>query len=196
KFLNVTVSAAADDMVKLPGLLDLPEVGLWDLYRESALGFGGLAVTETRTGNIKFVQVAAPTKGRAISNFAYFTPNEETEALLESLKGNGKEAEAFLRNYIERTNQANNGQWKNFNWEIKYTKVKTLPDGALATVVPELGQNKLVINLKITPEGLKNPAVMLEEYVHLSQITDGAHFKHPYEWAETVANARAGSPRA
>src|SRR5690606_23043911 len=64
-----------------------------------------------------------------------------------------------------------------------------------------------IVLLEITDEALRNPAVLLEELIHLQQITDlpipwirstkgMRSFIHPYQWAEIVANAKAGSQQA
>jgi hypothetical protein len=197
--LSLTTSNPGKEWIKLPGLLDSVDGSLFNLYKDSAIGFGGLAITETRTGNIKFVQVAPPTKGKAVANLAYFAPDEATDVLLKKFATNTDEVEKVLIKHINEMNDYYSG---GKNWEIKFSKVKDLPEGALASIVPELGADKLHIHVKMTPEGLKNPAVVLEEIVHLHQIThppiyvSGGAFTHPYEWAETVANAKAGSPRA
>jgi hypothetical protein len=205
KFLQVSASesSAGLDFIKLPGFLDSPSGTLFNLYQDSAIGFGGLALTETRTGNFKFVQVAPPTKGQAVQTVAYFAPNEETEVLLKEFTQKSSTIEKSLKERIKSINK-----WgENKNWEIRLNKVESLADGALASITPELGADKLIINVNMTPQGLSNKAVALEEYIHLLQITQGsddywtlgtsiASFGHPYEWAETVANAKAGSPRA
>jgi hypothetical protein len=202
KFLKISVATTPVglDWIKLPGFLDNPEGTLFNLYQDSAIGFGGLAATETRTGNIKFVQVAPPQKGKAIENLAFFKPDSETEELLKQFSAGPKEVEKALNKQIGLINK---GAFEE-HYEVQLNKVDQLPEGALASITPELGENKLIIKLNITPGGLSNKAVALEEYVHLLQITANsdenqyllkkfAAYSHPYQWAETVANAKAGS---
>lgn len=206
KFLKVSVTdiPADSNWIKLPGFLDNPEGTIFNLYKDSAIGFGGLAATETRTGNVKFVQVSPPQKGKAAQNLAYFKPNEETEVLLKQFSKGSYDLERSIKLKIEDINKgAFNG-----HYEVRLNKVPELPEGALASITPELADTKLIINLNMTPQGLENKAVALEEFVHLLQITAQsddkaswmiskfASYPHPYAWAEAVANAKAGSVTA
>lgn len=202
KFLKISVATnpMGADWIKLPGFLDNPDGTLFHLYQDSAIGFGGLAATETRTGNIKFVQVAPPQKGKAVENLAFFKPDAETEELLKQFSAGPKEVEKALNKQISLINK---GAFEE-HYVVQLNKVDQLPEGALASITPELDENKLIIKLNITPEGLSNKAVALEEYIHLLQITANsdenqyllrkfAAYSHPYQWAETVANAKSGS---
>lgn len=69
KLLNVTVSREAPpkEFVRLTKLPSAEASLLVELYKDSAMGFGGLAATETRTGVMKFVQVAPVRDGRAVA---------------------------------------------------------------------------------------------------------------------------------
>ena len=204
KFLKVSVTDIPADAnwIKLPGFLDNPEGTIFNLYKDSAIGFGGLAATETRTGNIKFVQVSPPQKGKAVQNLAFFKPNEDTEVLMRQFSKGSYDLERSIRLKIEDINK---GAFQG-HYEVRLVKVPDLPNGSLASITPELGENKLIINLNITPQGLDNKAVALEEFVHLLQITGAsdegylnrqfASYPHPYAWAENVANAKAGSVTA
>jgi len=176
---------------------------LLELYKDSALGFGGLASTQTRTGGLKFVRVSAPQAGSALSNAAYFSPDEKTLQLLKQFKDNPN-GKAVLEQYTNKLSTL--ARDNEFRFVIK--EVDHLPAGALAQIVPEYSTGSaLDIAIYLTPQGAKNPAVILEEIVHLEQIVSFQHrfnatdvaqttFTSPSHWAETVANARAGSPHA
>jgi hypothetical protein len=118
---------------------------------------------------------------------------DSSEQLLRSFGGNEDLLGRVLRNQIGSASEANSVM----TYEVRMKEVKKLDSGLLAEFVPVIDQNKsmLVMELQITPEGLKNPAVVAEEILRMNQIISG-QFTHPYQWAETVANARAGSPAA
>jgi hypothetical protein len=126
------------------------------------------------------------------SSWAFYPPSENSQELFESLKGKETEVSNFLKSQIESTNS-----YGSRNYEIRMTTVAKIEGQPLAEWVPVLDTDsrKLVVELRITEEGLKSPLVMAEEILKLNQITGGS-FTHPYQWAETVANARAGSIRA
>jgi hypothetical protein len=206
KFLTVDVKPkVSSDYIKLGNFLDRADGTLFNVYKDSALGFGGLVATETRTGGLKFVQVAPAISGEAVTSLAYFAPDSETQKLLAKFNTDPKQNLNILNNEISSLYSDAN------SWKIQVENVKHLDGGALAKIVPETKGDKLIIKLMITDAGLKNQAVVLEELIHLNQITSKfhgrydswsslpeklAHFNHPYQWAETVANARAGSPLA
>ena len=135
-----------------------------------------------------------------VSGLNFFEPNEKTSELLEQV-ADVEKLDSFLQKEIDKINL-----WVKqsaANYEVKFTKVK-LEDGVLAKVVPEINGDKLIVQLKITPEGLKNPFVVMEELIHLYQITNApiswGKFKngfnsyvHAYHWAEVVWNAGSGS---
>lgn len=205
KVLNFSVSKLPADKSFIELGKNLGEVNdlFKEIYKESAIGFGGLASTEMRTGGLKFVKVAPSQSGVVKSNLAYFQPNQGTESLLNTFKSDG--GEKILKKEIERIN-AHSGA--NNPWEIKFSVVDEIKGGNLAQIFPEIEgkADNLTIHLKITPEGLKNPAVVMEELIHLDQITGAPvpwkantqfkAFVHPYHWAEVVANAQAGSLNA
>jgi hypothetical protein len=203
KYLSVEISStqAPNTYIRLAKLPDSPEI-LLELYKDSAIGFGGLAPTETRSGGLKFVQVAEPQSGKAITSTAYFDPNEETMKLLTQFKDKD-EAKEFLEKYISK----HNSQAQYQQWQVVLNETPSLPNGSLAQLVPEYpNPKKLNITLYITPQGLKNPAVVAEELIHLDQIlgsysragttTSQLSFVNPFHWAETVANAKSGSTSA
>lgn len=179
-----------------------PQIFL-DLYKDSALGFGGLAATETRTGNLKFVQVGPGISGKAQPTLAFFPPDEATAEILKDLQS--ADAESILKKEISEMNKF---AGPNDPWKIKVSVVDDLVGDNLAQIVPEIAgeAENLTIHLQITKTGLKNPAVVMEELIHLQQITGApvlwkarTNFKafvHPFHWAEVVANSRAGSLNA
>jgi uncharacterized protein YqgQ len=136
-------------------------------------------------------------------SFAFFTPDDQTQELLKQIRGTG--TEKFLK---EQISEMNNLSGPNRPWEIKLSVVSDLPGKSLAQATPELqGQaDNLTIHLRMTKEGIKNPAVVMEELIHLQQITGTTvpwkaktnfkTFVHPYHWAEVVANAQSGSLQA
>ena len=195
KFLKVSIgsSTPSAQWITIPGVLSDNTPTLSSLYEEGLLKFGGLASTENRNGALKFVKVADPSLTGPLTTTAFFPPNKETLALLETIKGVGDVPEKRLENIIK----LKNSDGSRMNYSVRLTKVDSLSGGSLAQIVPVLDdvERKLVIEIKMTEKGLKSPVVVFEEMVHLEQIL-GHDFKHPYEWAETVANAKAGSIRS
>lgn len=198
KQLAITIArtaAPAEEFVSLTRLPNTQNV-LMELYKDSALGFGGLASQETRSGGLKFVRVADPSDGKVMATLAYFPPDDSTKQLLHQLG-----TEAGARNVLVSKITEMNTNWAQGHWKVVLKEVSTLPGGSLAQIVPEFAQNKnLQITVYMTKDGLKNPAVVMEELIHLHQITGTNYslttsrvFVHPYQWAEVVANARAGS---
>jgi hypothetical protein len=127
----------------------------------------------------------------ATSAWGFYPPDEKSRALFESLEGKEKEITEFLQSQVTSTNEFAN------NYEVKLTKVPKVEGQPISEWVPVINENsrKLIVELRITDEGLKSPLVMAEEIMRLNQI-QSLSFSHPYEWAETVANAKAGSVRA
>lgn len=198
KQLSITVARTAapkDAFVALTRLPNTQDV-LMELYKDSALGFGGLASTETRSGGLKFVRVAEPSDGKVMATLAYFPPDDSTKEMLQQLHTENGARDVMVKRITEMNSYVSEQQW-----QVVLKEVKSLPNGSLAQIVPEFVKNKnLQITLYMTKEGLKNPAVVMEELIHLQQITGsgGASlasrpFVHPYQWAEIVSNARAGS---
>lgn len=195
KFLKVSISNSTPSAqwITIPGVLSDTTPTLSSLYEEGLLKFGGLASTENRNGALKFVKVADPSLNGPLTTTAFFPPNEKTQALIETIKGVGDGPEKRLENIIK----LKNSDGARMNYSVRMTKVESLSGGSLAQIVPVLddAESKLIIEIKITDKGLKSPVVVFEEMVHLEQIV-GQSFRHPYEWAETVANAKAGSLRS
>lgn len=196
KKIQVTVTrnaTMAKDFLTLAQLPESPQVFM-ELYKDSALGFGGFGNIETRSGGLKLVRVAPPSDGKIIANLAYFAPDAETRQLLEGITGS--KGSSVLSAQIKSMNATATSK----EWKIVLQETPKLANGALAQLVPEFKGGMLEIKLYMTPEGMKNPAVVMEELIHLAQITgagDGTlgkrAFVHPFHWAETVGNARAGS---
>lgn len=190
KILNITVStgAAPNGFTKITDAVKTDGPVLTRKYQEGVLKYGGLAVTETRSGSMKFIQVADPLENAPITTTAFFKPDKATEKELVGFKG--LKTPELLKGKIDYSLQnLNYGYYDNY----RLTEVPSLPGGELAQIVPILNDEsgKITIDLKITPEGLNNSAVVTEEIIHLNQIK--YNFTHPYVWAEAVANARAGS---
>ena len=204
KYLKITVSTSAPGAayINIPGVMNESIPTLSSLYEDGLLRFGGLAVTENANGGLKFVKVGEPTLSGQLTTTAFFPPDESTRNILTVLNGNEAQITKTLDDALANIN-ASSGTW---NYEVRRTTVPSLAGGSMAQIVPVLDEDarKLIIEVRFTPEGLKNPAVVAEEILHLGQITNNqsygssisAAFSHPYEWAETVANARAGSIRS
>jgi hypothetical protein len=203
KLLSVEISSALPN----PSFITLHQTSkdpslLFHLYKDSALGFGGLATTQTRSGGLKFVQVASPQNGRAVTTPAYFQPGDETARLLSQFEEVSDGAKILLKK-IEDINESYIGSPIRFVLK----EASDIPGGNLAQIVPVFPRpEKLEVTLYISKEGLKNPAVILEEMIHLDQIggkqsvsladASTKSFYNPNHWAETVVNAQSGSPAA
>jgi hypothetical protein len=134
-----------------------------------------------------------------LHRLSYFPPDERTAEFLSKIKGNG---EALLRSEISRMSSDLGVDSIKINLKV----VNEIQGGHLAQVVPDFSSGAYQINLFMTKEGIKNPAVIMEELIHLQQITNARtpwntskklfNFTHPYQWAEVVANAQAGSLQA
>ena len=124
--------------------------------------------------------------------WGFYPADDSSKELFHSLPGKQNEIEEFLKSQISSMNEYNS-----MNTEYRMTKVPKVEGQPVSEWVPVINEEsrKLVVELRITEEGLKSPLVMAEEVMRLNQISSTA-FTHPYEWAETVANARKGSVRA
>ncbi len=193
--VNIGTSASGKGFINVPGILNSDTPMLSSLYEDGLLRFGGLAQTENTNGGLKFVRVMEPALDAQLTTTAFFPPDDKTKSAMQVLKGNFSEIQSVLDKHVDDLN--NDG--KSLNFIVEWKKVPSLPNGSLAQIVPVLGKENIIVELRITSEGLKNPGVVAEEIIHLEQIigfNDRYFFTHPYEWAETVANARAGSIRA
>lgn len=178
------------------------------VYAEAGLRQAGLDYEITYNGNIKysFLPTEKTTKvcdtAKKFCSLAYYRPDSETRELLDQLKNiPGFRPADKLKQFVKEVNESLASSVDAFKGTVKLTKVSSLPDGELATIAPEFSKTKgLVINLKITNEGLKSPMVVLEEMAHLKQITSKknghGYFSHPMFWAEMSKNAEFGSKRS
>ncbi len=131
--------------------------------------------------------------------WSYFPPDDETLSLVQKMT-----PDSNLENLIKDKIQKLNKLAYHKQWEFVLKTHESLPNNSLAQIVPNLNDpTGLKIELHITPEGLKNPMVIMEEIIHMDQIS-GSHasimdngtktsFTNPFHWAETVSNAEAGS---
>jgi hypothetical protein len=134
---------------------------------------------------------------------AFFAPDEKTEALMKNFTSTVAQGKKVVLKALE---DVDTNFKSSHNFQVVFNNVDELPDGALASITPQLEKDVLTINVNFTEKGLANPAVIAEELAHLDQITGGAFydwerrrkafFGHPYEWVETLANAQAGSLQA
>ncbi|MCM2279560.1 MAG: hypothetical protein NDJ89_15905 [Oligoflexia bacterium] len=214
-----------DDWARVEGLLDgrLSRAAVRDLYARAAYANAGMVSALGAEGPLKLQAVpttgklAACTPAEVSCHLQYFPPDDETKKLLAKFVRD--DALDVLRTAIEPL-------------EVKYLNledvsirivddVPSLPDGALAEIVPELDETgHLTVVMKFTPEGAKNSMVVREELLHLRQIIGktrdwdilGKSFTQwgkgalddgydiiqkrlgsPWGWLEWVLNARAGS---
>jgi hypothetical protein len=181
---------------------------LIQLYAQAALANEGLIVSETRSGALKFVETRKPgdRAENGADRLSFFGPDEDTQKWMQALLGGKENPEAVLSREIERINKRFKGK---FNFFVDYqVSRESLAGNALAGIVPVIGKDgALGIRLQISAKGLENPAVVLEEIVHLYQITnapaawaDGEaplkSFIGPLHWLEVTWNAAQGSRRA
>lgn len=133
---------------------------------------------------LSFILTTSPAWG-------FFPVDEKSKAIFDALPGKEKEITEFLENQVKSSNEYTT------NYEVRMTKVPKVEGQPISEWVPVIDEKsrKLIVELRITDEGLKSPLVMAEEIMRLNQISS-VSFSHPYEWAETVANAKAGSMRA
>jgi hypothetical protein len=171
---------------------------LIEAYAESARELGGIAAQETRSGKLKFVLIPGFTLPREHPSLAFFAPSTETRALLEQITQSAKSGKAFEQEVARLSKDSCQ------NCTISIEKVSSLKEGRLAEIVPQWKGRELQITVRLTDEARSNPAVLLEELIHLYQITDAPApwlsanrtletFVTPYHWAEVVRNAELGS---
>ncbi len=178
-------------------------------YNEQALLRGGLASGEGRTGRLRYTRIRQTGAGSVASSskqLSYFAPDQATQELLQALK-KGVGTKKALEREIERINLFSKDAQATFR--VSLVEVENLPDKSLAQLVPRVssGGSQLMVELRVTPEALKQPVILLEEIIHLQQITRAPapwakkadpfrSFMHPYHWAEVVSNAESGSSGA
>jgi hypothetical protein len=190
--------------VKAEGVVD--QDFLVKVYAEAGFRQAGLDYEITYNGNIKyhFLPTEKQSKvcdaAKKFCSLAYFSPDSQTRELLDRLASipgiNPKQKMKEFVTQMDGRLKAYNGDFKG---TVKMSTVSSLPGGDLAQIVPEFSKTKgLVVNLKITQEGLNNPMVVLEEMAHLKQICENydAYFGNPLLWAEVSKNAEFGSVRS
>lgn len=190
--------------IKPEGVVD--QDFLVKVYAEAGFRQAGLDYEITYNGNIKyhFLPTQKQTKvcdaAKKFCSLAYFSPDSQTRELLDRLSSiPGINPKQKLKDFVSQADSRLKAYNGDFKGTVKMTSVSSLPGGDLAQIVPEFSKSKgLVVNLKITAEGLNNPMVVLEEMAHLKQITDNynAYFGNPLLWAEMSKNAEFGSARS
>jgi hypothetical protein len=134
------------------------------------------------------------------SQVYFFPKTEEAKSFLESLESSS-EIKKLLTDEIDHLNAS-----ERFGlWRITLNEVESLSSGNFAQIYPRYSSGQpLEIVLDITSEGIKNPAVLMEQMIHLDQIVGNESYSSaikrtfisPIQWAETVSNAQQGSPSA
>jgi hypothetical protein len=194
------------DMVATKATFDLDPDYLIKLYSRAAFLNSGMDYDVTYNGKLKyhFLPTNKTTNvcdtGRNFCSLAYYPPDQKTKDLLSKVTTiDSFDPKAELREAIGELNDTllQYGRQEEFKAVAKIKKVNSLSDGKLAEIVPRFSATEgLVIELKITPKGLKSPLVVAEEIAHLQQITSENMFRHPLYWAEITLNAQYGSKRS
>lgn len=203
--IEVVRGPPGDGMVALKGAYDIEPDYLVKAFSRAAFLQGGLDHDVTYNGALKYHIL--PTNratnvcevGNRFCSLAYYAPDPRTKDLLgEITQVEGFNPEQRLKDAIEDLSDELRYRGSDEEWKgvAKLKKVNSLPDGKLAEIVPRFSATEgLVIEVKITPQGLKNPMVVAEEMAHLKQIVDEP-FVHPLYWAEITLNAQYGSKRS
>jgi hypothetical protein len=194
------------DMVAAKATFDMDPDYLVKLYARASFLSSGMDYDVTYNGVLKyhFLPTLKATDvcdvGRNFCSLAYYAPDQRTKELMESITEvedfNAKNA---IKDAIDSLNDEllSKGRIEEFKATAKLKKVNSLPDGKLAEITPRFSATEgLVIELQITPKGLKSPVVVAEEIAHLQQIMSNDMFKHPLYWAEIALNAKHGSKRS
>ncbi|MFG1505158.1 hypothetical protein [Halobacteriovorax sp. ZH5_bin.2] len=205
--INFIRGPPSSEFVTIPKYVGLDSDFLVNLYSQSAFKQAGLDAQVTYNGNLKFnflptvnnTDVCADDK---FCHLSFFKPDQATKDLLVDFDSHTKFKTQFNKDPVEMFNgmikRANEITQTNYSFEVVVEKNATLEDGKLAEIVPDIDPNKgLLVKVRFTKEGYKNPLVLLEEAIHVSQITRGDDFlKHPVFWAEAALNAKHGSMRS
>lgn len=171
---------------------------LLEAYADSARELGGIAAQETRGGKLKLVAIPGFSLPREHPSLAFFAPSAETRELLEKISQSATAGRAFEKEVARLSKDACQ------NCTIVIEHVEALKEGRLAEIVPKWKGRELQVTVRLSEQARSNPAVLLEELVHLYQITDAPApwlpssrtletFVTPYHWAEVVRNAELGS---
>ncbi len=139
------------------------------------------------------------------SALALFPPDEATRPALARLDGKAPSGMSFLRSVVDRYNEAGNVTLP----RVAIQEVQALPGGLGAEMGYQFVDGRVVIEIRMTPEGAKNPVVVAEQLARLMQIdhsnrlafflqfpgsADG--FNSYSQWLETVWNVKAGDAQA
>ncbi|WP_412470914.1 hypothetical protein [Halobacteriovorax sp. RT-2-4] len=206
--INFIRGPPSEEFVTIPKYVGLDSDFLVNLYSQSAFKQAGLDAQVTYNGNLKFNFL--PTVNNSdvcvddkFCHLSFFKPDQSTKDLLVDFDTHAKFKAQFdkdpvyiFNEYIKSANLQGNA--KNYRYEVVVEKNATLEDGKLAEIVPDVDPEKgLLIKVRFTEEGYKNPLVLLEEAMHVEQITrNGDFLKHPVFWAEAALNAKHGSMRS
>lgn len=210
--INFIRGPPSADFVTIPKYVGLDSDYLVNLYSQAAFKQAGLDAQVTYNGNLKFnflptVENTDVCVDDKFCHLSFFKPDQATKDLLVDFDTATKFKNAFnespydlfddllKKNKIALESISNR---QDFIASIEVEKNVSLPDGKLAELVPEIDPEKgLIIKIRFTSEGWKNPLVIIEEAVHLTQITSRqGFFKHPIFWAEAALNAQHGSMRS
>lgn len=210
--INLIRGPPESDFVTIPKYESMDSDFLIDLYSQSSFRQAGLDAQVTYNGNLKFnflptTKVSQVCENQNFCHLSFFSPDQSTKDLLSEMDTiskfkslSGFDAWEEFQSKVSAMNNrlAARGNSDDFASVIEIEKNATLGDGKLAEIVPDYKNGKgLVIKVRLTSEGAKNPLVLLEEMVHLGQITESnGFFKHPVFWAEVALNAQYGSQRS
>ncbi|TNE99072.1 MAG: hypothetical protein EP326_08730 [Deltaproteobacteria bacterium] len=203
--IEVVRGPPPEGMVALKATNNIEPDYLVKAFTRASFMQGGLDYDVTYNGALKY-HILPTNKstnvcevGNKFCSLAYYAPDPRTKDLLgEITEVEGFNPEQRLKDAIadlsdELKYKGNDEEWKAV---AKLKKVNSLPDGKMAEIVPVFSNTEgLVIEVRITPQGLKNPMVVAEEMAHLKQIVDEP-FMHPIHWAEITLNAQYGSKRS
>ena len=198
--------------VTIPKYVGLDSDYLVSVYSQSAFKQAGLDAQVTYNGNLKFNFLPTINNTEVCSDdkfchLSFFKPDDTTKNLLVDFDTIEKFESAYnlnARDHFTKNVKLLNNKLKSsaafadYKAEIVVDKSASLEDGKLAEIVPEFSNEKgLVIKVKFSSEGWSNPLVIMEELMHLNQISEKSGFiRHPIFWAEAALNAEYGSMRS
>jgi hypothetical protein len=210
--VNVVRGPPSKEFVTLPKYVTKESDFLLQTFSQASFKQSGLDAQVTYNGNVKFnfiptSDVSDVCVDDKFCHLSFFSPDQTTKELLETVDTKqklktltGLDIDTFFKEKFEdlREHIADISETEDFVGDIKVVKNAQLEDGKLAELTPTFHKTKgLLIEMKFTAEGWKNPVVVLEELIHLEQIiTRQEIFKHPILWAELSLNAKHGSYRS
>lgn len=210
--INIVRGPPGDDFVTIPKFTTRDSDYLVQLFSQSAFKQYGLDAQVTYNGNLKYNFLPTTEKTEVCDagkfcHLAYFAPDEATKDLMSNIDTHEKLLAVSGVNAHEQFNEAvselslqleTNGRAEDYKATIEVSKNASLENGQMAEIRPSFVEGKgLVIKVNFTPEGWKNPLVVLEELIHLNQIVSRhSYYKSPIFWAEIALNAEYGSMRS